>query len=90
MLIDPWGDFSSALKCSFGVSGFRGSVAGQGDCNTRDETRFATPPPPPPTLYRAPKQKIWKTPFLRPKNGLWGGPPWTHLTNPSGVFNSSP
>ena len=51
---------------------------------TTRTTRFATPP----TLYRAPKQEIRKMPFLRPKNGLWGGPTWTHFNSLLGIFNS--
>ena len=37
-----------------------------------------------------PKQEIRKMPFLRPKNGLLGGPPRTHLNNLLGILNCFP
>ena len=38
--------------------------------------------------YRAPKWEIWKMPSLGPRNGLSGGPSWSHLNDPPGIFNS--
>ena len=60
ILIDIWAHFSegskmrfSEFKCTFGVSGFQGSVAGRGDCNTgvtfgfcKDTVPGAPPLPP--------------------------------------------
>ena len=49
-----WSSIFRTLKCTFGVSGFRGSVAGRGVCNERailgvekDKGEFEVPGPPP-------------------------------------------